>query len=61
VVVANISVCTMFRRIARGTRCDSAFNVPSESDLKMKQHTKVNSQRWRATLIPYSNTQYLAL
>ena len=53
-----ISVCTMFRRIARGTRCDSAFNVPNENgDLTMKQHTKVNSQRWRATLIPYSNTQ----
>ena len=32
----------MFRRIAPGTRCDSAFNVPSENgDLKMKQHTKV--------------------
>src|ERR1700730_12363689 len=30
VVVANISVCTMFRRIAPGTRRDSAFNVPSE-------------------------------
>jgi hypothetical protein len=41
VVVANISVCTMFRRIAPGTRCDSDFNVPSENgDLKMKQHTK---------------------
>ena len=41
-VVANISVCTMFRRIAPGTRRDSAFNVPSENgDLKMKQHTKV--------------------
>jgi hypothetical protein len=32
----------MFRRTAPGTRCDSAFNVPSENgDLKMKQHTKV--------------------
>ena len=32
----------MFRRIAPGTRCDSAFNVPSvNGDLKMKQHTKV--------------------
>jgi hypothetical protein len=32
----------MFRRIAPGTRCDSAFNVPSENgDLKMKQHTEV--------------------
>ena len=32
----------MFRRIAPGTRCDSAFNVPSQNgDLKMKQHTKV--------------------
>jgi hypothetical protein len=42
VVVANNSVCTMFRRIAPGTRCDSAFNVPSvNGDLKMKQHTKV--------------------
>jgi hypothetical protein len=30
------------RRIAPGTRCDSAFNVPSENgDLKMEQHTKV--------------------
>ena len=28
--VANFSVCTMCRRIAPGTRCDSAVNVPSD-------------------------------
>jgi hypothetical protein len=32
----------MFRPIAAGTRCDSAFNVPSENGgLTMKQHTKM--------------------
>jgi hypothetical protein len=42
VVVANISVSTMFRPVAAGTRYDSAFNVPSENgDLTMKQHTKM--------------------
>jgi hypothetical protein len=42
VVVANISVCTMFGRVDPGTRCDSAHNVPSANGrLTKKQHTKV--------------------
>jgi len=42
-----ISVCTMFRRIAPGTRRDSAFDVPSETgDLKVRQHTKVPIEAW---------------
>ena len=53
-VVANISVCTMFRRTAPGTRCDSAFNVPSENgDLKMKQRWRTGEERCSTRYIPY--------